>query len=42
MSEEHLWRVCRRELDRSPMRHLTFLRLQRAHLLSVIGMKKGG
>lgn len=36
MSEEHLRRVCRRELGRSPMQHLTFLRLQRArHLLSI-------
>jgi AraC-like DNA-binding protein len=36
MSEEHLRRVCRKELGRSPMQHLTFLRLQRArHLLSV-------
>ena len=36
VSEEHLRRVCRKELGRSPMQHLTFLRLQRAvHLLSV-------
>jgi len=36
MSEEHLRRLCRKELGRSPMQHLTFLRLQRArHLLSV-------
>ena len=36
VSEEHLRRLCRRQLGRSPMRHLTFLRLQRArHLLSV-------
>jgi AraC-like DNA-binding protein len=36
MSEEHLRRVCRQELGRSPMQHLTFLRFQRAqHLLSV-------
>lgn len=36
MSEEHLRRVCQKELGRSPMQHLTFLRLQRArHLLSV-------
>ncbi len=35
MSAEHLRRLCRRELGRSPMRHLTYLRLQRArHLLS--------
>jgi AraC-like DNA-binding protein len=40
MSEEHLRRVCRRELGRSPMQHLTFLRLQRAqHLLSVTDEK---
>jgi AraC-like DNA-binding protein len=36
LSEEHLRRVCRKDLGRSPMQHLTFLRLQRArHLLSV-------
>ena len=36
MSEEHLRRVCRKELGRTPMQHLTFLRLQRArHLLSI-------
>jgi len=36
MSEEHLRRLCLKELGRSPMRHLTFLRLQRArHLLAV-------
>jgi AraC-like DNA-binding protein len=36
MSGEHLRRVCRKELGRSPMQHLTFLRLQKAqHLLSV-------
>ncbi len=35
MSEEHLRRLCLKELGRSPMRHLTYLRLQRArHLLS--------
>ncbi len=35
MSEEHLRRLCLKELGRSPMRHLTHLRLQRArHLLS--------
>lgn len=34
MSEEHLRRLCSKELGRSPMRQLTFLRLQRArHLL---------
>lgn len=36
VSEEHLRRLCRKELGRSPMQHLTFLRLQRSrHLLSV-------
>lgn len=36
MSEEHLRRLCRKELGRTPMQHLTFLRLQRArHLLTV-------
>lgn len=36
MSGEHLRRVCQKELGRSPMQHLTFLRLQKAqHLLSV-------
>ncbi len=35
VSEEHLRRLCRKELGRSPMQHLTFLRLQRArHLLA--------
>ena len=35
MSGEHLRRLCRKELGRSPMQHLTHLRLQRAsHLLS--------
>jgi AraC-like DNA-binding protein len=36
MSSEHLRRVCRKELGRTPMEHLTFLRIQHAkHLLSV-------
>ena len=36
MSAEHLRRVCRKELGRTPMHHLTFLRLHKAqHLLSV-------
>jgi len=36
LSGEHLRRLCRRELGRSPMQHLTHLRLQRArHLLTV-------
>jgi AraC-like DNA-binding protein len=35
VSEEHLRRLSRKQLGRSPMQHLTFLRLQRArHLLS--------
>jgi len=35
VSEEHLRRLCRKQLGRSPMQHLTYLRLQRArHLLS--------
>ena len=40
VSEEHLRRLCRKELGRSPMQHLTFLRLQRArHLLAVTDEK---
>jgi AraC-like DNA-binding protein len=36
ISSEHLRRICKRELGRSPMQHLTHLRLQKArHLLSV-------
>jgi AraC-like DNA-binding protein len=36
MSEEHLRRVCRKEIGRAPMQHLTFLRVQRArHLLAI-------
>jgi AraC-like DNA-binding protein len=35
VSGEHLRRLCRRHLGRSPLQHLTFLRMQRAqHLLS--------
>ncbi len=35
VSEEHLRRLCRKRYGRSPMQHLTFLRIQRAkHLLS--------
>lgn len=35
VSEEHLRRLCRKELGRSPMQHVTFLRLQKArHLLA--------
>jgi AraC-like DNA-binding protein len=33
VSEEHLRRLCHRELGRSPMQHLTFLRMQRARQL---------
>lgn len=36
LSGEHLRRLCRKDLGRSPIQHLTHLRLQRArHLLSV-------
>ena len=35
VSEEHLRRLCKKELGRSPMQHVTFLRIQRAsHLLA--------
>lgn len=35
LSEEHLRRLCKKQLGRSPMQHLIFLRMQRAsHLLS--------
>ena len=35
MSSEHLRRLCRRHLGRSPLQHLTFLRMQQAqHLLT--------
>lgn len=40
VSEEHLRRLCQRRYGRSPMHHLTFLRIQRAqHLLSTIDDK---
>ncbi len=40
LSTEHLRRLCLREIGRSPMRHLTFIRLQLAvHLLSSTGDK---
>jgi len=40
MSEEHLRRLCRQQIGRSPMRHVTFLRLQRAkHLLAATDEK---
>ncbi len=36
VSDEHLRRLCRKEFGRTPVQHLTFLRLQRArHLLTV-------
>lgn len=35
VSEEHLRRLCKKELGRSPMQHVTFLRMQKAsHLLA--------
>lgn len=33
MSEEHLRRICRKEIGRTPMQHVTFLRIQRARYL---------
>jgi AraC-like DNA-binding protein len=33
MSTEHLRRLCARELGRSPMQHLTYMRMQRAQEL---------
>lgn len=40
MSDEHLRRLCRMQIGRSPMRQVTFLRLQRArHLLAVTDEK---
>lgn len=40
MSEEHLRRLCERELGRSPGKHITSLRIQRAcHLLSTTDAK---
>ena len=33
VSEEHLRRLCKKQLGRSPMQHLTFLRMQRASKL---------
>lgn len=40
MSEEHLRRLCRKQLGRSPMQQVTFLRLQKARrLLAVTGEK---
>jgi len=33
VSEEHLRRLCRKRYGRSPMQHLTFLRIQRAKVL---------
>ncbi|MGE9269330.1 MAG: AraC family transcriptional regulator, partial [Verrucomicrobiales bacterium] len=40
VSEEHLRRLCRKELGRSPMQHVTFLRMKRAaHLLATTDEK---
>lgn len=40
MSEEHLRRLCKKELGRSPAKHVTSLRIQRAcHLLSTTNLK---
>lgn len=40
MSSEHLRRLCKKELGRSPMQHLTFLRMKHArHLLATTGDK---
>jgi len=36
VSEEHLRRLCRKELGRSPMQHLTFLRLKKARELLAV------
>lgn len=33
LSEEHLRRLCKKQLGRSPVKHLTFLRMQRASYL---------
>ncbi len=33
MSAEHLRRICRRELGRTPMEHVTYMRIQRAQAL---------
>ncbi|MFT6792828.1 MAG: AraC-like DNA-binding protein [Rubritalea sp.] len=40
LSEEHLRRLCKKQLGRSPVQHLTFLRMQRAcELLATTGDK---
>ncbi len=39
-SPEHLRRVCRRELGRTPMEHVTYLRIQRAQELLEVGDEK--
>lgn len=40
LSDEHLRRLCRKDLGRSPMQHLTFIRLQHArHLLATTNDK---
>lgn len=40
MSEEHLRRLCRKQIGRTPMRHVTFLRLQRARRLLAVTDEK--
>lgn len=40
VSEEHLRRLCKKELGRSPMQQVTFLRMQKgSHLLATTNMK---
>lgn len=40
VSEEHLRRLCKKEIGRSPIQHVTFLRIQRAsHLLATSDYK---
>jgi transcriptional regulator GlxA family with amidase domain len=40
LSPEHLRRVCRRELGRTPMEHVTYMRIQQAQeLLETTGEK---
>ena len=40
LSEEHLRRLCKKQLGRSPVQHLTFLRIQRAsELLATTNLK---
>ena len=40
LSDEHLRRLCLRELGRSPMQHLTYMRMQRAQALLEISDDK--